>query len=138
MEDGSFAAKKDVLLSTEITMTSGMTGSLTVSKPPAEHPAGGSMVAQWWLNQVASMVSQSSGSIDDTRSLVDGAIHLTDRQNEILSIIQKNNKIGYRDIAKELGINDSAVKKHMNKLKELGVLKRVGGTRGHWEVLDET
>ncbi len=84
------------------------------------------------------MVSQSSGSIDDTRSLVDGAIHLTDRQNEILSIIQKNNKIGYRDIAKELGINDSAVKKHMNKLKELGVLKRVGGTRGHWEVLDET
>ena len=56
---------------------------------------------------------------------------------EILSIIDKNNKISYRDMAKEIGINDSAVKKQINKLKELGILKRVGGTRGHWEVLDD-
>lgn len=76
------------------------------------------------------MVAQSGGSEDIT-------INLTDRQREILEIIHTNNKIGYREMAKEIGINDSAVKKHINKLKELGVLKRIGGTRGYWEIFDE-
>jgi len=125
MEDGSFAAKKDILLSGEAPTISGATGSIAPPEPTVEQLSGGSMVAQ------------SGGSIDDTGSIIDVKINLTDRQMEILLIIQKNNKIGYRDVAKEIGINDSAVKKHMNKLKELGVLKRVGGTRGHWEVLDE-
>ena len=66
-----------------------------------------------------------------------GSISLTSRQKEIIEIIKGNNKIGYRTLAKELNINDSAVKKHLNNLKEKGILKRVGGTRGYWEVLDD-
>jgi len=66
-----------------------------------------------------------------------GSIILTSRQKEIIEIIKGNNKIGYRTLAKELNINDSAVKKHLNNLKEKGILKRVGGTRGYWEVLDD-
>ena len=68
---------------------------------------------------------------------IGGAIELTDRQNEVLEIIKANNKIGYRIIAKLLKINESAVKKHLNALKEKGVLKRVGGTRGHWEIIEK-
>ena len=52
----------------------------------------------------------------------------------MLNIIKADNRISYRTIAKKLDINESAVKKHLNALKEKGVLKRVGGTRGHWEV----
>ena len=63
-----------------------------------------------------------------------GSIELSTRQKEILNIIKKDNKISYRAIAKQIKINDSAVKKHLNILKEKGVLKRVGGTRGHWQV----
>ena len=63
------------------------------------------------------------------------AIALTARQREILLIIEKNNKVRYRSIAQRLEINNSAVKKHLNALKEKGVLKRTGGTRGHWEIL---
>ena len=59
---------------------------------------------------------------------------MSTRQKEILNIIKKDNKISYRAIAKQIKINDSAVKKHLNILKEKGVLKRVGGTRGHWQV----
>ena len=51
-------------------------------------------------------------------------------------MIKSDNKISYRAIAKKLKINDSAVDKHMNVLKEKGVLKRVGGTRGYWEVIN--
>ena len=61
-------------------------------------------------------------------------IELTLRQENVLNIIKADNRISYRTIAKKLDINESAVKKHLNALKEKGVLKRVGGTRGHWEV----
>ena len=66
-----------------------------------------------------------------------GSIELTARQEEIIKLIKDNRKIGYRTLAEKLKINDSAVKKHLNNLKEKGVLKRVGGTRGYWEVLDD-
>jgi len=66
-----------------------------------------------------------------------GSIDLTERQQEVLSIIRSNNKISYRDIAQKLAINESAVKKHLDHLKEKGVLTRVGGTRGRWEIVGE-
>ncbi len=65
---------------------------------------------------------------------IGGAMELTARQIEIINIIVSDNKISYRAIAKKLNINDSAVDKHIKTLKEKGVLKRIGGTRGHWQV----
>ena len=62
---------------------------------------------------------------------IGSSIDLTDRQKEILNIIIRDNKISYRAIAEKLTINDSAVKKHLTTLKGKGVLKRIGGTRGH-------
>ncbi|MCD6116793.1 winged helix-turn-helix transcriptional regulator [bacterium] len=67
---------------------------------------------------------------------IGGAIELTDRQKEILNLIKQDNKMAYREIAEKLGINNSAVQSHLYNLKEKGVLKRVGGTRGHWEVMN--
>ena len=64
-----------------------------------------------------------------------GSMELTLRQEEIIKIIINNNKIGYRTLAEKLNINDSAVKKHLNNLKDKGILERVGGTRGYWKVL---
>ncbi len=67
------------------------------------------------------------GSIDD----------LTDRQKEILELIIENNKISYRRIADILSINDSAVKKHLNALKEKHIITRIGGTRGYWKITNK-
>ena len=74
---------------------------------------------------------------DDGRvigGVIGGVIELTARQIEIINIIASDNKITYRVLADKLNINDSAVDKHIKTLKEKGVLKRIGGTRGHWEV----
>ena len=68
-------------------------------------------------------------------SSMGSSIELTTRQKEIVEIIKDNNKIGYRTLAEKLNINDSAVKKHLNNLKEKGILKRVGGTRGYWAII---
>ena len=40
-------------------------------------------------------------------------------------------------MAEQLAINESAVKKHLNNLKDAGWLERVGGTRGYWVVKEE-
>jgi ATP-dependent DNA helicase RecG len=67
--------------------------------------------------------------------VIGGAIGLSERQKDILGLIHADSKITYRQLAQMLEINDSAVIKHIKTLKEKGVLKRIGGTRGHWEVL---
>ena len=67
---------------------------------------------------------------------IGGAIlELTERQNEVLSIIAEDPAISYRLIARHLNINESAVLKHINILKEKGFIVRKGGTRGKWEIL---
>jgi len=73
------------------------------------------------------MVFYKSGAIG-------GQIYLTDRQKDIIDLIQQNPKISRKKIAKILDINQSAVLKHLEKLKEMGVIERVGGTRGYWLV----
>lgn len=59
---------------------------------------------------------------------------LTERQQEILRLLKDNPKVSYRNLAKKLEINDSAIKKHLENLKQAGVVERVGGTRGYWLV----
>jgi ATP-dependent DNA helicase RecG len=79
----------------------------------------------------------TGGAIKDTGGSTGGQIDLTERQTEILELIRVNNKISLRTIAKILNINESAIIKHLNKLKEKGALKRIGGTRGYWEVIEK-
>ena len=61
--------------------------------------------------------------------------NLSLRQNEILLLFKDNNKITKRDLVKLLGINISAAQMHIDRLKEKGYITRIGGTRGHWQVL---
>ena len=63
-----------------------------------------------------------------------GGANLTARQNEILKIIQDNSSISYRNIAKQLNINESAILKHIAILKNAGIIERIGGTRGFWKI----
>jgi len=78
-----------------------------------------------------------SGSIGSPISgSIDTQIYLTERQKDIIDLIRQNPKVSYRKMAQILDIADSAVKKHLNKLKEMGVIERVGGTRGYWRIID--
>jgi ATP-dependent DNA helicase RecG len=64
-----------------------------------------------------------------------GSIELTTRQAQLLDMIHNSPKLSKNALAEKLGINPSAVQKHLEVLKKKGVLRRIGGTRGHWEVL---
>jgi ATP-dependent DNA helicase RecG len=61
---------------------------------------------------------------------------LTARQKEILALMKKNAELSLKDISGSLEINLSALQKHITKLKEKGVLKRIGPAKGgRWEVV---
>tara|TARA_R110002095_G_scaffold68177_3_gene58008 strand:+ start:508 stop:843 length:336 start_codon:yes stop_codon:yes gene_type:complete len=74
-----------------------------------------------------SQLESRSGSIG-------GSITPTPRQQEIINLIKQDNKISYRAMAQQLSINESAIKKHLNTLKQQNIIERVGGTRGYWRL----
>ena len=70
---------------------------------------------------------QKDAEIDDIKKL-------THRQKEVLKLIASDNRITRSGISEVLHINESAIQKHLNNLKDAGFIERVGGTRGYWEV----
>jgi len=80
----------------------------------------------------ASDTEETGGSIGGQ---IGGLIpELTERQREVLALIQENPSISRQVLADKLNINASAVQKHLDKLKEAGAIERIGGTRGYWQV----
>lgn len=54
---------------------------------------------------------------------------------KILELIKQNPKISRKELCGELGINPSAVQKHIDKLKETKMIERLGGAKGgEWRV----
>lgn len=60
---------------------------------------------------------------------------LTDRQKVVLSLIENDAKLSKRKLAKLLNINVSAAQAHIEILKEKGLIKRIGGNMGSWQIL---
>ena len=55
---------------------------------------------------------------------------------KILLLIRKNPEISAKEIAGIIGISSRSVEKHLAKLKERELLKRIGSAKGgHWEII---
>ena len=62
---------------------------------------------------------------------------ISERQKQLLHAIAGNPFISRRELSAIMNIQPSAVQKHLEKLKKLGILKRVGPDRGgHWELIE--
>jgi len=61
--------------------------------------------------------------------------NLTDNQKKIVDLIEANQNISARELAIEVGISHRKIQENIAKLKEAGILKRIGSAKGgHWEV----
>jgi ATP-dependent DNA helicase RecG len=55
---------------------------------------------------------------------------------KILTWLRSHPAITRRELASRLGLSDSGIKYHLEKMKAAGVIRRVGATKsGYWEVL---
>ena len=60
-----------------------------------------------------------------------------ERQQNILSLIQKNKYITMLELANEMGVTQKTIKRDIVKLKEYKVIKRIGPDKGgYWELMD--
>ncbi len=63
---------------------------------------------------------------------------LTKRQQQIHDLLRQDPILTRAQLAHSMGINSSAVQKHIDALKQKGVIKRVGGAKGgYWQVIDD-
>jgi ATP-dependent DNA helicase RecG len=61
---------------------------------------------------------------------------LTELEGKVLNEIKNNLKISREQIAERLRIKPGTVKEYIKKLRDKGVLRRVGKTSGgYWEIL---
>lgn len=65
---------------------------------------------------------QAGGQVDN----------LTERQQEVFNIILSNQKISRKQLSEKLGINESAVQKHIDALKKKNIIERDSATTGQW------
>jgi ATP-dependent DNA helicase RecG len=65
--------------------------------------------------------------------LVEG---LVESQRKILELINVNPNISKLELSKKIGISTTAINKNIEKLKEKGLIKRIGPDKGgYWENL---
>ncbi len=60
--------------------------------------------------------------------------NLTDNQQQILTAMKHTPKISAAKLSRIVGISTRKIEENVAKLKKLGYIERVGGTRGYWEV----
>ncbi len=63
--------------------------------------------------------------------------NLSDNQQLIVENIRVNSKISAMKLSEAVGISKRKIEENLAKLKAMNILKRVGGTRGHWEIINE-
>ena len=59
---------------------------------------------------------------------------LSERQQQLLTLLAENPSITRKELINRLGINASAIQKHLENLKSAGAIERIGGTRGYWKI----
>ncbi len=59
---------------------------------------------------------------------------LGENKMKIIGLINKNRAVSIPELSKKIGISTTAIENNIKKLKQEGILRRVGFDRGgHWE-----
>ena len=57
-----------------------------------------------------------------------------DFETKVKELIVCNDKITYDEMAERIGISRATFRRRFQGMREAGIVQRVGGTRGHWEI----
>ena len=63
---------------------------------------------------------------------------LGETEGRVLFLIHGDSRISTRVLADEIGVSTTSIDKTLARLKDKGILRRVGPARGgHWEILED-
>ena len=78
---------------------------------------------------------QNEGVNDSVNEMVKLGVKLGVNQIEILKYIELDNYITIREMSQKINISETAVQNNIKKLKNSGILERVGSDKtGYWKV----
>ena len=60
--------------------------------------------------------------------------NLKENQQIIFNSMKSNAKVSVTALPEIVGISKRKIEENVAKLKKLGLVERIGGTRGYWEV----
>ncbi|MEK6858145.1 MAG: RNA-binding domain-containing protein [Nanoarchaeota archaeon] len=67
--------------------------------------------------------------------LITPPINLTQLEQNILKLIEKDNKITKITLSTKLNIGEDTIKEYLSKLRKKNIIKRIGTKGGHWEII---
>ena len=80
-----------------------------------------------------------NGIENGTKKNTNGIEKVIGVESDILALIIKDNRITKRSIALKLGIGATSASRHINSLKDKGIIERMGGRKGgYWRVYTNT
>lgn len=57
--------------------------------------------------------------------------------SDLLTLLKENGSLDYGSLSEKLGVSEATIKRHIQKLKAVGILKRVGSRKsGYWEIIE--
>ncbi len=90
------------------------------------------------LKEVINVPTNNVENLKGQNDLLDDPLNdlLDEMQKNILELIRKNKELTYDEIANQLEISSSTVKRKFKEMKEDNIVTRVNGKRnGHWEII---
>ncbi|MBQ9205318.1 MAG: winged helix-turn-helix transcriptional regulator [Treponema sp.] len=67
---------------------------------------------------------------------VNATVNLSLTQKKILAALSENAYVTQAELAEKIGIHRTRINDNMAKLKEMGIIRRIGSDKtGHWEIV---
>ena len=75
--------------------------------------------------------------VRDPNGTVNGTVNLTGDESRILELLTENPSCTYQDIASRLGVGRKFVSVQIKRLKEKGIIERIGSDKtGYWKITE--
>lgn len=90
------------------------------------------------LKEVINVPTNNLENLKGQNDLLDDPLNdlLDEMQNNILELIRNNKELTYDEIANQLEISSSTVKRKFKEMKEKNIVTRVNGKRnGYWKIM---
>jgi ATP-dependent DNA helicase RecG len=82
-------------------------------------------------------IGDNSG-VTNVTNTVPNLVTTDDVEKRMLTLLADDAFITTRKIAESLSMSERSAKRHIKRLKDAGILVRIGGTRGHWRIVANT
>lgn len=104
--------------------------------PEVEIKSSGVMVKCVPSKVYMDLLDKMKGKNAPINDPINDPINITETEIKIIELIKQNNQITRMELANTLKVNESTIKRNINKLKNRGILKRIGANKnGHWEII---